>query len=222
MEKGVLITIEGVDSVGKATQAKLLKESFEEQGYEVLSLTFPDYSTETGKLVGRYLNGDFGKAIELDPILSGALYALDRAKYVETIKAAIDTGVIVICDRYSGSNQAFQAIKALTKAKQREVASTLHKIEHHEIGLPEPDLTIFLDAHPVIALELMEKRQAGNGEIQRKDQHESNTAFLEAAYNAYLDLRDDKWVTVNCISEAKLRPIRDIHEEVYNACSQII
>ena len=61
---GKLLVIEGVDSSGKATQAKKLLENLKNIGYDVQSVEFPDYKSNSSALVKMYLGGEFGKNAE--------------------------------------------------------------------------------------------------------------------------------------------------------------
>ena len=57
----MLISIEGTDSSGKQTQAKMLYDYFLEKGMNVRQISFPDYKSDSSALVKMYINGDFGK-----------------------------------------------------------------------------------------------------------------------------------------------------------------
>lgn len=58
---GKLIIIEGGDGSGKATQTALLKERLEREGYNVRTVSFPNYDSPAAMPVKMYLAGDFGK-----------------------------------------------------------------------------------------------------------------------------------------------------------------
>ena len=59
--KGKIIVIEGTDGSGKQTQAKLLKERLEHEGYAVYSTSFPNYPSDSSAAVRMYLNGQIKK-----------------------------------------------------------------------------------------------------------------------------------------------------------------
>lgn len=114
---GVFIVLEGIDGAGKSTQAKLLKLWFEEKGYEVV-LTKEPTDTPFGKLIRRLvLTGGREGIIDGAKISHEAealLFAADRAEHVDKlIKPALESGKVVISDRYFYSSLAYQWARGL-------------------------------------------------------------------------------------------------------------
>jgi len=73
----MFVVIEGIDGSGKGSVTKVLQSSLQEVGLTVETISFPRYTdTLYGKLVGRYLNGDFGK--NTHPYLHSTLFSIDR------------------------------------------------------------------------------------------------------------------------------------------------
>lgn len=71
MKKGIFIVIDGTDGSGKATQTKLLSDRLEKSGHKVKTINFPQYKNNfLGKMVGRYLSGEFGTSSEVSPYLA--------------------------------------------------------------------------------------------------------------------------------------------------------
>ena len=107
-----LIVIEGVDGAGKSTQIKLIKNFFKKKGHNCEYLHFP--RTESpfyGELIARFLRGEFGSLNDVDPYLVAMLYAGDRKDASDTISNWLSKGKIVLLDRYTYSNIAYQCIK---------------------------------------------------------------------------------------------------------------
>ncbi|AXH70972.1 thymidylate kinase [Vibrio phage BONAISHI] len=214
------IAIEGVDSVGKETQTKLLKEWLGTflDSKNIHTYSYPDYSSKTGKLVRSYLNGEFGDAVTMDPRLSGALYSLDRVKAKGEFDNLIGAGdQVVLLDRYVHSNCALQGAKIEEAAEREAFYRHCESLEFLDLGLPRPDMIIFLDADPETAQELMKKRTG-----QDRDQHESNLPFLKAAHRNYKELAtDDSWVTIPCIAGGEMRSIEAISLNIRAAVKQL-
>ena len=104
-----LFVIEGVDGAGKSTQIKLLRNFFLSKGFSCEYLHFP--RTEApyfGELIARFLRGEFGSLNEVDPYLVAMLYAGDRKDAAELIGTWLKKGKIVLLDRYTYSNIAYQ------------------------------------------------------------------------------------------------------------------
>src|ERR1700758_5893037 len=101
--RGKLIALEGIDGSGKGTQLDLLVSDLAARGRTTLRISFPRYESSFGKLVARYLNGEFGSLETVAPHLSALLYAGDRLEAKAEIESALSRGKIVLADRYIGS-----------------------------------------------------------------------------------------------------------------------
>src|SRR5437763_9041297 len=82
-----------------------------EGGQSVYSTAFPQYDSWFGKMVGQFLNGDFGPLDTLDPHFTALLYAGDRFESKPRLESALQAGKIVLVDRYIGSNLAHQTAR---------------------------------------------------------------------------------------------------------------
>ena len=107
-----LFVIEGLDGAGKSTQIKLLKDFFSDQGYNCEYLHFPrTHAPYFGELIARFLRGEFGSINDVDPYLVAILYAGDRKDASDMVSGWLKEGNIVIIDRYTYSNIAYQCAK---------------------------------------------------------------------------------------------------------------
>src|SRR3972149_8893382 len=111
MKKGKFIVFEGADGTGKTSQAKLLFDFFKKNKKDVVFTSFPNYKSAWGKMVRRYLDGEFGDVGEVSPYLASMLYAGDRLLESERIRKWLKGGKTIICDRYMASNIAHQSAK---------------------------------------------------------------------------------------------------------------
>jgi len=102
-----------------------------------LSLSLPDRTTGTGKLINAYLSG----SSDLDDHAIHLLFSANRWEAARALEAELAAGTTVLCDRYAFSGVAFSAAKGLPLAWCRAP----------DVGLPAPDLTLFLDLAPEAA-----------------------------------------------------------------------
>ncbi len=144
MHKGLFITLEGVDGVGKTTQALLLKTRLEQKGQEVLH-TFEPGGTALGSRI-RQLLLDPNHA-ELSSMTEILLYAADRAQHVhEQVLPALKAGKTVLCERFVDSSLAYQGYGLGLDL------DAIRAVNHWATGGLVPDLTIYLDADPAECL----------------------------------------------------------------------
>src|SRR5579863_3581138 len=115
--RGKLIALEGIDGSGKRTQLDLLTGALDARGLSTFRISFPRYESFYGKLVGQYLNGEFGALQAVDPHLSALLYAGDRLEAKPEIEAALANGKVLLADRYIGSNLAHQCARVAVERR---------------------------------------------------------------------------------------------------------
>lgn len=214
---GKLIILEGGDGSGKATQTKLLQEHLERDGEDILSISFPDYESPSSSLVKMYLEGDFGNAAAaVNPYAASSFFAVDRfASYQVKWKTFLDAGGIVLADRYTTSNMPYQMIKIETASEKEAFLEWLNDFEFHKLGLPEPDLVLYLDVPLSVSEELMAQRQGKTGG-QTGDIHEKNIAFMTKCHQAYDDLAVKyNWPRIACTDGQTMRSVEAIHKDVY-------
>jgi dTMP kinase len=225
MKKGFFIVIEGVDGSGKAMQTKLLKEKFERSGYEILIGDFPRYYTsEWGKLVGRFLTGEFGKLDEVNPHLAVLPYMIDQ--YVWSRDFAIPWikgGGIILSNRYFTSNvHQIAKLKGVARKKYRD---WLWPMGYEELGILRPDLVLFLDVPPQISLKLNKTKPAREYlKGKKQDIAERRRDHQFAAYKSYLsEVRlNDWWIKVKCVSKGKLDSPEVIHQRVWKVVEYLL
>ncbi len=140
MQQGLFITLEGIDGVGKTTQALLLKEHLQQRGHPVLH-TFEPGGTKLGSRIRELLlNPNHSELHSMTEIL---LYAADRAQHVaEKVAPALKAGKIVICERFIDSSIAYQGYGLGLEIDAIKI------INNWAAGGLWPDLTIYLDGEP--------------------------------------------------------------------------
>lgn len=213
-KKGKLIVIEGADGSGKTTQVKLLLNYLKQNKIAFAHYSFPRYDKPWGKMVRRYLDGEFGDVSAVDPYLASVLYAGDRLDAAAKIKVDLEAGKIVICDRYTASNIAHQMVKLRRRTEKSKFVKWVERFEYRDNKIPKEDLVLLLSVPPAISQKLMIKK--------KRDIHERNKKYLEGVWQVFEDLAKSKnyWEKVDCVKGGKLRKPEDIHEEVLEILRQ--
>jgi dTMP kinase len=221
-----LFVIEGVDGAGKSTQIKLLKDFFSEKGYNCEYLHFP--RTETpffGELIARFLRGEFGSLNNVDPYLVAMLYAGDRKDASKMISNWLSEGNIVLLDRYTYSNIAYQCAKLQDVSHQDKLMDWILTLEFNHFAIPKPDINIFLDVPFAFTEKNLTKTRTGNDRSYlngTRDIHEESMIFQKKVRDIYLRVSgsDDHLAVIDCGNSngAMLNPseIFDLIINVFN------
>ena len=219
---GKLIVIEGTDGSGKSTQFRRLTERLLSDGQEFKTLVFPQYSEPSSALIRMYLGGEFGsKPTDVNAYAASAFYAVDRyASYKKDWGAWYEKGGLIVSDRYTTSNAVHQASKESPET-QGAFLGWQYEFEYDKLGLPRPDLTIYLDVPTDFTEKLLRGReQATNthADIHEQDMHYLATCREtgRAAAKYY------GWTVIDCVKDGNMRSIEDIHEEIYRHVRQCL
>ena len=214
---GKLIVIEGLDGSGKTTQLNLLVNKLKQKNIKnIKQIKLPDYDSDSSSLVKMYLAGEFGKSPEdVNAYAASAFYAVDRfANYKTKWKADYENGTLIIADRYTTSNAYHQATK-LPESEWKDYFKWLRDFEYNKLGIPEPDMVIYLDMPIEISQKMMTSRY--NGDEEKKDIHEANVEYLQhcrkAAKAAATQLG---WSVIDCAYNDMPRSIESIGDEIEN------
>ena len=220
-----LIVIEGVDGAGKSTQIKLIKNFFSKKGHNCEYLHFP--RTESpffGELIARFLRGEFGSLNDVDPYLVAMLYAGDRKDASDTISSWLNEGKVVLLDRYTYSNIAYQCAKLTEIKAQDELMKWIFSLEFDHFAIPQPDLNIFLDVPFSFTAQKLSDTRTGNDRTYlngNRDIHEESLVFQKNVRDIYLRVAqtDKRLAVINCSNseDAMLSP-----EEIFDLIKNII
>ncbi|HIU52166.1 MAG TPA: thymidylate kinase [Candidatus Merdicola faecigallinarum] len=215
---GKLFVIDGTDGSGKQTQFEKLKERLTEEGIDYRVVSFPNYDDPSSSLVKMYLSGEFGEnAKEVSPYIASTFYAADRyATYKRFLEKYYQEGGLILADRYTTANMVHQAGKIKEKKEREKFLDWLWDFEFNLYGLPVPTKAFFLNMPPEYALKLMEHRENKFTHTDKKDIHERDKNHIIDSYEAACDLVDKyNWYDVKCVKNSEIRPIEEIHEEIY-------
>ncbi len=199
---GRLVVIEGIDGSGKRTQWRLLMGWLKQMGKRVVGVDFPRYKTSVwGKLLKELLAGKHGDFQKLTPYLSTLPYILDQAEWMNRVgKKALGEGKWVVANRYVTSN-VHQIYKLqATSNKRQEFSRWFWKLVYGELGLPQPDLVLWLDVPPEVSYKLQVTSN------KRQDKADLDLKYQLAAYRGYKDMckLHKNWVEVHCVEGGEL------------------
>lgn len=221
---GKLIVIEGsCDGVGKSTQYKLLVDRLsKDKDNVIVTHHFPSYGTYQGRPVEEYLRGNYGKISNLSPYFVNSLYAQDRAiTWITGLKQEYEKGNIIVLDRYATSSLIYQS-SSIEDAKEREeFINYIYDYEYNRVGIPEPDLVIFLYAPFELSKRLKNNRKNNDG--IENDIHESDLKFMQLVSDTSIYIaKKYNWSFIDCTNGDNMRSIEDIHEDIYKlVCEKI-
>ena len=219
---GKLIVIEGTDGSGKSTQFRLMSEHLEKDNVAFKHLVFPRYSEESSALIRMYLGGQFGtKPSDVNAYAASAFYAVDRyASYKMDWGKWYEEGGVVLSDRYTTSNAVHQASKE-TGAAREKYLKWLYEFEYDQLGLPRPDLTIYLDVPTDFTEKMLRVREEATN--TKADIHEKDMQYLATCRQCGRAAADYYgWTVIQCVKDGKMRTIEDIHQEIYAAVKQCL
>jgi dTMP kinase len=206
---GFFITFEGIEGSGKSTQASLLAAFLEEKGTPVLAVREPG-GTAIGEKIRAILLNDEGAG--MDPWTELLLYEACRAELVsKVIRPALDSGKVVICDRYTDSTLAYQGYgRGLDKGAVRELNKAAS-------GGLTPDVTILVDCGVEEglrrAMERIEAKGAAAVSMNKEDRFEKESVeFHRRVRDGFLEiaaLQPDRVHMVKGVGEKTV-----IHQEI--------
>ncbi|KAI6149242.1 thymidylate kinase [Pisolithus tinctorius] len=188
--RGAFIVIEGLDRSGKSTQAAILQSRLqgpEQSTTKAVLIKFPDRTTTIGKMIDAYLRSQS----EFDDHAIHLLFSANRWELASTIYAHLAAGTTVIADRYAFSGIAFSARKGLSYDWCRAP----------DIGLPAPDLTLFLNVEPGVA-----RTRGGYGEerYETEDVQRSVRVVFERIGEEMKTDGQGQWVEIDASREKDL------------------
>ena len=220
---GKLIVFEGTDGSGKSTQFQALCARVEQTGTPFRRLVFPQYQEPSSALIRMYLGGEFGsRPGDVNPYAASAFYAVDRYASLKKVWGEYySQGGLILTDRYTTSNAFHQGAKCAPQERPA-IQGWLDDFEHDKLGLPRPDLVLYLDMPTQRAVELLRRREADTH--TKADIHELDTGYLAACRDSALEAaRLLGWKVVPCVDDkGELRSVEDIHQEIWSLAGPLL
>jgi len=212
---GKLIVFEGIDGSGKSTQFELLCARLASGDRDFMRVRFPRYDKPSSAVLRMYLNGEFGSEPDaVNAYAASSFYAIDRfASFKQDWGGYYQSGGLILTDRYTTSNAIHQGAK-FPPHRREAFFKWLFEYEQDLIGLPGPDLVIFLDIEAGQAARRLYSRQAETDTTG--DIHEKDASYLmECTKCGRQAAQLYNWRTIDCIRDGNERGESELHEEIY-------
>ena len=222
MKKGKLIVLEGIDGSGKSAQYRRLCARMENDGIAYTHIVFPRYDQESSSLIRMYLSGQFGtKPGDVNAYAASTFYAVDRyASYRTDWGPIYENGGLILSDRYTTSNAVHQGSK-LPDEELPAFFDWLQDLEYNKMGLPQPDLVIYLDVDVETSLERMQRRQQKTH--TSADIHEQDTEYLARCLRtARLAAEHYGWRKIPYLLDGKERELEEKNREIYEILRSVL
>lgn len=203
-KRGLFLTLEGAEGVGKSTNIGFITAHLEENGIEYILSREPG-----GTLIAEEIR-ELLLAVHDEPMseLSELLLVFAaRAQHIEAqIEPALAAGKWVICDRFTDATFAYQGYgRGLSLEKIEQLQAMVQ-------GTLRPDLTIILDLDPSIGME----RASNRGELDRIEQEQQS--FFHRVRQGYLDIA--KAEPERCLVIDASKPLEQVKLDLLKALKQ--
>ena len=219
---GKLIVFEGTDGSGKATQTQLLCEELDRAGIPCRRINFPRYGQPSAAMVQEYLDGKLGRHPgDVNAYAASLFYAVDRyASYKQDWGAFYESGGLVVADRYTTSNAVHQASK-LPEGERQAFLDWLFDLEYGRMGLPAPDLVLYLDLPTEVSEKMLRHREQATATAA--DIHEQDGDYLRRCRESAREIaRDLGWSVIDCAAGDAPRTVEDIRREVLSRVEPLL
>jgi len=198
--KAKIITIEGSDGTGKATQTAMLYEKLCSLGFKVVTFSFPRYGYGIGgKVLHTIIKSDEASYYNLskqDPVAASLFYMIDRYDSKQDIEKALMENDFVIMDRYYTANQLHQGSKFADEAQRAEFFDKINSIELDILQIPKADMIIYLTIPWEESIKRMEKRYSNSNE--KLNQTEADFDYIKNSIQNGLSIATYlKWHIIN-------------------------
>ena len=222
MKKGKLIVLEGIDGSGKSAQFRRLCARLEKDRIDYNHIVFPRYDQESSALIRMYLGGEFGtRPDDVNAYAASTFYAVDRyASYRKDWGGTYENGGVFLSDRYTTSNAVHQGCK-LSDKELPDFFRWLTDLEYSKMGLPKPDLVIYLDVDLATSLARMRRREEKNH--THADIHEKDLDYLRRClHTADKAAEFYGWTRIPFQKDGVERDVDEKNEELYRILRQVL
>ncbi len=173
--KGLLVCLEGIEGAGKGTQSELLMQKLKEAKVKFSYYKYPNTASKYGHIIMEHLE----EKITLSVMEFCLLFVADMAKDAASISKKILKGEIVIADRYFLSTIAYQSAGGIAYGKMKELEDA--------VGLPSPNLIVYLDLDPESSLKRKMKQKGS------LDRHEKDLQYMHKIRMIFEQLYSERY-----------------------------
>lgn len=218
------IVLEGLDGAGKSTQIRLLGNYLEQSKQPYRYIKFPRTDVPVyGELIARFLRGELGPVQSVNPYLVALIYAGDRAEASRHIREWLNSGFLVIADRYITSNIAYQCAKITAPEEREKLKEWIIRLEYSHYSIPVPDISLFLDVPDEFTARNLTTERKGTDRTYlegRKDIHEEDLGFQSQVRKMYLEQvrTDHSFIRIDCSDGRTMLP----PEKIFNTMLQVL
>lgn len=201
-DRGLFVTVEGVEGGGKTTQARMLVNALRKQGYPVLFTREPGGTPLGEKLREIIIDRDN----DMDPLTETFLFAASRREHVtKVILPTLADGITVVCDRFCDATVAYQAYG---RGVSLDDVLAINRMAAWGV---RPDMTLCLDLEPALGMERVAQRyRKSGGALDRLEQMDA--AFFQRIREAYLEMMQEDPDRFRRLDAAK--SVEAVHEEI--------
>lgn len=203
--RGLFITVEGGEGVGKSTNMAFLEQHLTELGIDLVVTREPG-GTRLGEDVRELLLKPRAEAVA--PSAELLLIFAARAQHIaEVIEPALAQGRWVLCDRFTDATYAYQG------GGRQLPAAIIRELEQLVQADLRPDYTLLLDAPVDVGM----SRARGRGELDRFEQEQ--TAFFERVRSTYLQLAGEGSGRYRVIDAS--RSLAEVEMQLQEVCAEL-
>ncbi len=206
MSRGLFVTFEGAEGVGKSTQIATFVEALRDQNVDVLETREPGGTVNAERI--RAVLKDHTDEVMPDVAEMLLMFAARAINVTNTIRPALEQGSWVVADRFTDSTRAYQGGG---RGLPRDRIDTLADWVHGDVN---PDVTLLLDAPVEVGLERASRR----GEVDRIETEQVD--FFQRVRDSYLELAKSEPERVIVVDAS--RPLADVQEDVKQIAMRLV
>ncbi|MEK7499541.1 MAG: hypothetical protein AAB649_02955 [Patescibacteria group bacterium] len=221
----MIISFDGLDSSGKATQARLLTEHLKTKNISAAMFRSPDYETASGKELKLRLQNKLGNWQSISWQEKMGYFAANRVEHKDEVISMHSTQAIVVYDRYVQSSVAFMIVEAahgqeISDTLRSEVRGAVETLEYAENSMPKEDVSIFFDIPPKVAVDLLKGRKKEQSDEAEYTDYLSVQEALHTEYVKIAEENPEHMIRISCMEGDRLRSIDEVGQLVRLALAQ--